>query len=321
MHQGRLVYLDQVRGYAIFGMILVNVLGMFDVMPWMLKHHHEGFSYADHIAPLFLFIVGLGYHMSFEKTALVEGISAARRRSARRYAIIAGLGLFYGGFDLQVSIWDALMDIGVSGLLALPFMHRSPAVRIAAGVGFLGTYQALFSFTGYGAWVMENSINGGPLGPLSWVFILLLGTAAHDGIRDVPGTVLARRFLCAALILAAAGWMLRAEWAGLKGFWPFSQYGMTAPYPLYATALCFLTVLGFYLFCEVFRLRALLLTTLGKNPLAIYLLQAALVLAASVIVSPALGWAGATTVFLMVLSLCYGFARYLEITGRVIKIG
>lgn len=58
MNQGRLVYLDQVRGYAIFGMILVNILGMFDVMPWILKHHHEGFSYADHIAPLFLFIVG-----------------------------------------------------------------------------------------------------------------------------------------------------------------------------------------------------------------------------------------------------------------------
>lgn len=321
MHEARLTYLDQVRGYAIFGMILVNVLGMFDVMPWLLKHHHEGFSYADHIAPLFLFIVGLGYHMSFERTTRLEGLSAARRRSLRRYVIIAGLGLLYGGFDLQVSIWDALLDIGISGLLALPFMHRSPAVRVAAGVGFLAAYQALFSFTGYGAWVMENSINGGPLGPLSWVFILLLGTAAHDTIRDVPGTVLVRRFLFATLALAAAGWILRAEWAGLKNFWPFSQYGMTAPYPLYATALCFLAVLGFYLFCEVFRLRVPLFTTLGKNPLVIYLLQAALVLAVRVLFSPDIGRAGAAGVFFAVLLPCYGLARYLEIKGRIIKIG
>ena len=115
--------------------------------------------------------------------------------------------------------------------------------------------------------------------------------------------------------------MLRAEWAGLKSFWPFSQYGMTAPYPLYATALCFLTVLGFYLFCEVFRLRAPLLTTLGKNPLVIYLLQAALVLAAKMVVSPAVGWIAAAGVFVGVLLLCYGLARYLEIKGRIIKIG
>ena len=321
MHEARLAYLDQVRGYAIFGMILVNVSGMFNVMPWMLKHHHAGFSYADHIAPLFLFIVGLGYHMSFERMVRLGGLSFARRRSARRYAVIAGLGLLYGGFDLQVSIWDALMDIGVSGLLALPFMHRSPVVRVLAGVAFLVVYQALFSFTGYGAWVLENSINGGPFGPLSWVFILLLGTAAHDAIQGVPGPVLTRRFLSAALVLAVAGWALRAEWAGFKDFWPFSPYGMTAPYPLYATALCFVTVLGFYLFCEVFRLRLPLFTTLGKNPLVIYLLQAALVLALRMFISPEIGMASAMAAFLAVLLLCYGFARYLEIKGRIIKIG
>ena len=152
---------DQVRGYAIFGMILVNILGIFDVMPWILKHHHEGFSYADHIAPCF-FLSWDGYHMSFERTVGLEGLSAARR--ARCVAvIIASLGLFYGGFDLQVSIWDALMDIG------FPVCSPCPSCTVLLQCGSpsalaFGTYQALFSFTGYGAWVMENSINGGPLG-------------------------------------------------------------------------------------------------------------------------------------------------------------
>ncbi|HOH29339.1 MAG TPA: heparan-alpha-glucosaminide N-acetyltransferase domain-containing protein, partial [Candidatus Hydrogenedentes bacterium] len=164
MHRQRLLFLDQVRGYAIFGMILVNFLGMFDVMPWMFKHHHQGFSYADHIAPLFIFLVGFGYRMSFGKAIAQEGMAIARAHAVRRYFIIIGLGLLYGGFDLRVSIWDALMDIGVSGLLALPFMHLAFQTRITAACVFLAGYQLLFSCTGYGDWVMENSINGGPLG-------------------------------------------------------------------------------------------------------------------------------------------------------------
>lgn len=251
MQTKRLVYLDQIRGYAVFGMILVNVLGMFDCMPWLLKHHHEGFSYADHIAPLFIFIVGIGFHMSFEKAVLREGLARARKRAARRYIILCLLGLLYGGFDLTVSIWDALLDIGTAGLLALPFMHRSTTARIAAGCGFLMAYQAIFSLTGYGEWVVNNSINGGPLGPLSWTFILLLGSAADDWMNNRSPKTIMVRLLTASATLSLAGWLIRAEWPGFKLPWHFSPYAMTAPYPLYAAGLCFFSILIFYAYVKL----------------------------------------------------------------------
>ena len=86
----RHAFLDQCRGYAVFGMILVNVLGLFECMPWILKHHPAGFSYADHIAPLFIFVVGMGLCMSFQKTAREEGHYRACTRSIRRYCILMG---------------------------------------------------------------------------------------------------------------------------------------------------------------------------------------------------------------------------------------
>ena len=75
----RITALDQARGYAIAGMIAVNTLGHFDRMPWMVKHHHEGMSYADTIAPLFIFLVGMGFRMSFQRRAVEKGLCGARR--------------------------------------------------------------------------------------------------------------------------------------------------------------------------------------------------------------------------------------------------
>ncbi|HOC68604.1 MAG: hypothetical protein BWX80_00722 [Candidatus Hydrogenedentes bacterium ADurb.Bin101] len=321
MHRQRLLFLDQVRGYAIFGMILVNFLGMFDVMPWTFKHHVQGFSYADHIAPLFIFIVGFGYRMSFTKAVARDGLSFARSRSIRRYALISGLGLLYGGFNLRVSVWDALLDIGLSGLLALPFMHLSTKARMGAACAFLAGYQAVFSRTGYGDWVVENSINGGPLGPLSWVFILLMGTAAYDLSAGADHKHRIVRFFSIGLFITIAGVLLRAEWPWLKLIWPFSAYAMTTPYPVYASGLCFLTVLLFYLSAEIFQVPIPFLTTLGKNPLVIYLLQAVLVLVMGGIVDTSMTVVPALALFAILVGICYGAARYLEVTGRIIKIG
>lgn len=316
----RLAFIDQCRGYAIFGMIFVNLLGMFDRMPWLLKHHTIGLSYADTIAPLFIFVVGMGFHLSFRNTMQREGLSRARKRAARRYAILMGMGLVFGGFHLRAAVWDALMDIGASGMLALPVMHCSMGVRIVLAFAYLGTYQLLYSWTGYGAWVIENSINGGPLGPLSWVFILLMGTVAFDVVSATRPKRMMLWFSCLAMMLLLAGWSLRVEWPGVKAFWPFSQFGMSAPYPVFAAGLCFATVLLFYLCCEVLHLRVPHLTTLGKNPLVLYLLQGALVVVAQVLVPKDIAVTTACVLFLAVYGVCYGTAKHLDNKGIIIKI-
>ena len=47
---------------------------------------------------------------------------------------------------------------------------------------------------------------------------------------------------------------------------------MTAPFPLWATGLCFLHLVIFYFVCDKLRLRIPTLTSLGMNPLFIYIL-------------------------------------------------
>ncbi len=86
-----------------------------------------------------------------------------------------------------------------------------------------------------------------------------------------------RKFLAACLGwgvgLCAAGCLLSLEWPGIKPAWPFSAYYMTAPFPLWATGLCFFQLVGFYWLAEKLRLSIPTFTAVGRNPLLIYILQ------------------------------------------------
>jgi predicted acyltransferase len=316
----RLVSIDQLRGYAIFGMVLVNILGMFEVIPWMLKHHHVGMSYADTIAPLFVFVVGIGFRMSVTGGYAREGQTATHRRMIRRYAIIIALGAAYGGFDFETGVWDALMDIGCAGMLCLPVIGRGLRMRLFAACGFLLVYQLAFSLTPYGAWTMSHSINGGPLGPVAYAFVLLLGTTVNDlrALRN-PNRLLAISLALAAM-LTAAGWGLRMEWAGIKVFWPFSQFAMTAPYVLYSTGLAFLAFAAFHVLCDRAKLEVPHLSLLGQNPLVIYLLQAGLVEVVDAVVPGDVPMGMALLSFGLVYATCYSVAWILNWRGIVVKV-
>lgn len=311
--------LDQFRGYAIFGMIAVNFLGHFNVMPWLLKHHY-GYSYADTIAPVFVFVVGIGFRLSLTKRIETVGAARARVTALRRYLILMALGAVYGGFDFRENVWDALMDIGCAGILALPFIDKGAAVRVGAAAAYLLAYQGLFTFSGYGAWLLGNSIDGGPLGPLSWVFILLLGTLVHDWLALADARRMLVRCVAWGVGLCALGWVMRMPWPGIKGEWPFTQTGMTIPYTLYSTGLAFLAFLAFYTVCEMLHWCLPHLSVLGRNPLVLYLLQAVLnaigthVLPANASVFTALGG------FVVVYLMCYGVGLWLHRTGRIIKV-
>ncbi len=289
----RIPALDQLRGYAVFGMLLVNATGLFHLETAQLSHHRERFTYADTIAPLFVFVVGMGLRLSWQRRSVQDGAGVARRALAKRYALLVLIAfVIYAGY-----LWDALMDIGLAGLLALPLINRSVRVRIAAAFGMVALYQALCLFTVYGPWVTRAiefgedntpllvrlvplkdalfgaALNGGPLGPLSWCMMLLFGTVAYD----LLATGNQRKFLTGCLgwgaALGAAGYLLRLEWPGVKAAWPFSAYYMTAPFPLWATGLCFFHLVGFYLLCDKMHLRIPTLTAVGLNPLFIYILQ------------------------------------------------
>lgn len=89
----RIASLDQFRGYAVAGMVLVNFLGNYSCAPRILRHTNDYCSYADTIMPNFLFAVGFSiavvWARALAKETQGEGISPkslntqVRRKAAR----------------------------------------------------------------------------------------------------------------------------------------------------------------------------------------------------------------------------------------------
>src|SRR5439155_5794828 len=82
----RILSLDQFRGYTVAGMLLVNFLGGYHLVPAILKHHNTYCSYADTIMPQFFFAVGFAYRMTFLRRLQTAGAGAAIRAVLRRNA-------------------------------------------------------------------------------------------------------------------------------------------------------------------------------------------------------------------------------------------
>ena len=308
----RIVSVDQLRGYAVFGMLVVNAKGLFfepvepslegstlqgvfEAFLYQISHHRTNFTYADTIAPLFVFVVGMGMRLSWLRRSVQEGAWEARKGLVKRYVVLVLIAFaIYAGW-----YWDALMDIGLAGLIAIPLIDKSPRARILAAFGLVALYQCIHMFTSYGVWSMNGkfslddpeyipllarliplddalfgtSLNGGPLGPLSWVMMLLFGTYAYDVLSSKNE----KKFMiaCAAwgIGLCAMGYALHVAWPGVKEQWPFSARYMTAPFPLWSTGLCFLQLLLFYVICDKLRLRIPTFTSVGMNPLVLYIAQ------------------------------------------------
>ncbi len=355
----RLVSVDQLRGYAIFGMLLVNAKGLFfeplratlegssgyewfNAFLYQVSHHRTTFTYADTIAPLFVFVVGMGMRLSWLRRS--QGVEPwqCRKHLIKRYSLLVLIAFaIYAGW-----LWDALMDIGLAGLLAVGFIDRRPRTRILAAFGFVILYQCIHMFTSYGVWsvtgkfsvedpdyvpllvrfvplndeLFGTSLNGGPLGPLSWVMMLLFGSVAYDVLAQRNE----KRFVLACLGwglgLCAAGYVLHMEWPGWKAEWPFSARYMTAPFPLWSTGLCFLQLLLFHLICDTLRARIPTLTSVGMNPLAIYIAQCLILDVAEDFAPETLPvWAGLCG-FALFWAAFAGVAHYMRVKRIFIKL-
>ncbi len=305
----RIISLDQFRGFAIFGMILVNYLGQFDLMPHTFKHPRFGMTFANAIAPYFLFAVGMGLRISLRRRIRNEGRRAALWHAVKRYTILILIGIVLYGPDPVCNMWDALVDIGFAGLITLPVILRSQAFRLVTALTFLCVYQLLFAYTGYGVWTMAYSIDGGPLGPLSWAAILLFGTMQMDWLRADDAPAFVRKSLSFGAGLLLVGYLLSLlEPASL---WHMSQRSMTMSYPIFASGLSILTHLLFYVLGDLRGIVLPHLSVLGVNALAIYILQQVLIqFYGDYLPDQAPIWQ-ALAGFTIIYAICYLVARYL----------
>ncbi len=316
-------FIDQFRGFAIFGMIIVNVCCEFNNSPYWLIHHQYGFTFADFVAPAFIFIVGFSYRLSFIKAKEHLPVSELRKKFIKRYLIITFLGFLYGHFDFHVAVWDALTDIGIAGLLLYPFIGKNKFYILFSGITYLTVYQLLFSYTAYGKWLMEHSIDGGPLGPFSWSFILACGAFCAVFFENNRNKVSLQTFLCwlfGGLLLIGFGYFLSSP--VLLPALPFTQKGMTASYSIFSSGLCIIALCFFYIINEKVKITINALTTIGKNPLVIYFLQAILIfiLQVSLLEKMQNGTLPIFITVFVILSICYIVAKILEIKSIFIKV-
>lgn len=323
----RIASLDMFRGFAIFGMILVNYLGRFNVMPETFTHPRFGMTFANAVAPYFLFAVGMGLRMSLARRIEKTGKKEAYLHSIKRYLILIILGIILyapgmktGEWEqlLRMDMWDALVDIGFAGLITLPFILTGKTTRMGLAIALLIVYQLLFVFSGYGEWTMPNSIDGGPLGPISWASILVFGTIQMDYLKECRPNVFIKKSLLLGVPLIIIG--LGLSYLQPKEIWEFSQRSMTIAYPIFASGLSILTFLAFYVAADVWKWKIPHMARLGINPLVIYILQGVLLnFFGGYYPRDAALWQ-ALLGFVVIYGMCYLVARYLDRNKLIVKL-
>lgn len=118
---GRLHGVDAARGLALLGMMATHLLPTFesnaDLTPTWI-----GLTFSGRAAALFAVLAGVGLALSTGKQRPLQGkeLSAARRGVALRALVIAAVGLFLGGFDVNLAI--ILVHYAVLFLCVLPFL-------------------------------------------------------------------------------------------------------------------------------------------------------------------------------------------------------
>ncbi len=302
--QPRIESLDQFRGYTVAGMLLVNFLGSFAVVPAILKHHNTYCSYADTIMPQFFFAVGFAYRLTMLRRIDRDGARAAFRHALGRVGGLLLVGFVVYHLDGKVNTWDELKTLGFVGFLktafqkdyfqtlvhialaslwVLPVIRRGVGLRVAWLFGSAGLHLGLSAWW-YFSWLMGRSvIDGGPLGFLSWSIPLLVGSLAYDlvasGRRGVTVGLLAL-----AVILMAGGYGLTcldgvpdaapflAPTASVN-LWTMCQRSGSISYQFFAAGFSMAVYVGFVGLSDVGGFRVGLFRTFGRNALAAYILH------------------------------------------------
>lgn len=193
--------IDRLRGILVILMVIGDYISGIQFVPAFLKHASDiGFTIADTVASVFVFVIGLNFAPSFRRR-MRAGALAAYQHFVLRYLAFIGIGaVIAGGANMvgQPTDWGVLQAIGIAGLICLLFIRTPTWVRFVIGTLILCGYQYLLD-TSMRETVL-NSVHGGLFGAVSWGALLVLSTAVADIWRKgfVPYLI-----CCAGLVVAA----------------------------------------------------------------------------------------------------------------------
>ncbi len=304
---GRIVSLDQFRGYTVTGMLLVNFGGGFAALPAVMKHHNTYCSYADTIMPHFLFAVGFALRLVLLRNLEKLGAGIAWKRVLRRITFLLLLGfLFYNtqwqssgvlGFPRpkwrplsEATFWresfQTLVHIAITSLWVLPVITRSAHLRILFALCSGLLHLALSGSFWYVMLHAKHVIDGGPLGFLTWTTPLIAGSLAYDWRSQAGPRRCLRPLVSWGAVLMAAGYALSCLGVGgpvaappfsppqgSVDMWTMSQRAGSWSYLAFAAGFSMIVYAIFVWACDL-RGKALgLFAVFGQNALAAYLLH------------------------------------------------
>src|SRR5437016_1899117 len=118
---GRIISMDQFRGYTVAGMFVVNFLGGLAAVHKVFKHNNTFFSYADSIMPSFMFAVGFSYRLTMLRRLQQVGRTETYQRFIMRSLALVLFSLVLSGFDQSFKSWSEMTALGVSEFVAKLF--------------------------------------------------------------------------------------------------------------------------------------------------------------------------------------------------------
>jgi predicted acyltransferase len=242
---GRIVSMDQFRGYTVAGMFLVNFVGGYAAIAEVFKHHSDPpyFSYADTIMPSFMFAAGFSFRLSAVKRLAKLGPAQTYRKfiirslglvlvsmilfghedfGVKKWADLEGWGAWkVVGEIIKANLWETLAIIGVTQIFLLPVIGASSRVRAAALAAcalvhvIISHWFNFFFVYGKPNWLDEmlgltgsSAWDGGCFGIIAWSIPMLFGTLTYDlMVSRSPGKA-AWIALFGGVLLMAAGYLL-----------------------------------------------------------------------------------------------------------------
>jgi predicted acyltransferase len=266
--------LDVLRGAAILGMILVNNQGNGGhAFPGTVHSKWNGWTPADLVMPLFLFVVGASMVLS-RRTSIPSAI----RRAGLLILVGLALNLFPDSDPAQVNFTGVLQRIALAYLLATLVVRYVPLRRqpwLAAGV-LVGFWVALAA---WGSMTPADNLPGaidravlgahriyldgtydpnGLLSTLPSVVSVLAGYWAMVWLRDRPATGdTTRRLLGAGAVCIGAGMLWGLVFPINKILWTSSFVVLATGWSLVALAVAYQRRRAWWL--EVLGLNAIVL--------------------------------------------------------------
>ena len=299
----RLFSLDVFRGLTMFLLVaeaagfhhnfseLVKNNGFFSTLAEQLHHHPwNGLRFWDLIQPFFMFIVGVAMPFSLRKRLAKGTRQTVTRHILRRCFLLFAFGVLLHcvySHALVWELWNVLVQLAFTILIAYAIMNYSHKTQIAVSIGLLILTEVLYrvynpadpfnqgaSFGSFTDMILMGKVNDG-----YWVTINFIPTAAHTIWGVICGQILLsnssaseklRPFIIWGITLLVVGYAL--DFANIT---PIVKRIATSSFTLASGGWAILVLALFYWWIDVkgnHKKWLRIFSVVGTNSIFIYLL-------------------------------------------------